>query len=188
MSTLECALLGFWLFIPAYVANPSAVLFGGIGPMDFRRLGSDGKRLLGDGKTWSGLMGGTMSGMFIGVLQLAVGVAVGSEEHLGFGETPGVYWTLFLLAFGSLCGDVLGSFIKRRMGRERGAKTWGLDQYDFVLGAFLFVGIFQWNWLHANFIEGKHIIGLITILVATPLLHKGVNILGYKMGKKEVPW
>jgi CDP-2,3-bis-(O-geranylgeranyl)-sn-glycerol synthase len=188
MSYLESALLGFWLFIPAYIANPSAVLFGGMGPMDFRRVGSDGNRLLGDGKTWSGLFGGTMAAMFIGVIQLAIGAVAGSDDYFGFGETPNAYWILFLLAFGSLWGDILGSFIKRRLGKERGAKTYGLDQYDFIIGAFLFVAIFQWNWLYASFIEGESIIGLLTILAITPLLHKGMNVLGYKMGKKDVPW
>ncbi len=188
MSYLESALLAFWLFIPAYVANPSAVLFGGMGPIDSRRLWKDGKRILGDGKTWSGLVGGTMAAMFIGVLQIAIAAGAGSADYLGFGDTPRAYWLIFLLAFGSLWGDILGSFIKRRLGKERGAKFYGLDQYDFVLGAFLLVGLLEWDWLYSNFMEGKHIIGLVVILVLTPILHKAVNVLGYKMGKKDVPW
>src|SRR5687768_4272859 len=55
------------LFLPAYVANMSPVLVaklvpGWKAPIDGGRLGKDGKRLLGPGKTWRGLVGGTLLG------------------------------------------------------------------------------------------------------------------------------
>src|SRR3989454_11668937 len=51
-----------WFFLPAYVANPMAVVFGGGTPIDFGRTLRDGERLFGDGKTWRGLVGGTLAG------------------------------------------------------------------------------------------------------------------------------
>ena len=95
---------------------------------------------------------------------------------------------LFSLSFGSIFGDALGSFIKRRLNIPKGEKAPILDQYDFVIGAFLFLAIFQWEWLFDNFLKGLHIIALFTMLGATWFLHRAVNIIGYKMGKKEVPW
>ncbi|MEK6975224.1 MAG: CDP-2,3-bis-(O-geranylgeranyl)-sn-glycerol synthase [Candidatus Thermoplasmatota archaeon] len=55
------------VFLPAYVANMSPVLVaklipGWKAPIDGGRLGKDGKRLLGPGKTWRGLAGGTLLG------------------------------------------------------------------------------------------------------------------------------
>ena len=50
------------------------------------------------------------------------------------------------------------------------------------------VAIFQWGWFWEYYLDGEHIIALITVLLATWFLHRAVNIIGYKMGKKEVPW
>src|SRR5207244_4565349 len=57
-----------WFFLPAYVANPMAVVFGGGTPIDFGRTLRDGERLFGDGKTWRGLVGGTLAGALLGLL------------------------------------------------------------------------------------------------------------------------
>ncbi|MCD6461852.1 MAG: CDP-archaeol synthase [Thermoplasmata archaeon] len=43
------AVLGVWFFMPAYVANPAAVLLGGGPPVDMGRCMSDGRRVPGDG-------------------------------------------------------------------------------------------------------------------------------------------
>ena len=53
---LEIILQALWLILPAYVANASAVLVGGGTPVDFGKNWRDGKRILGDGKTWRGLL------------------------------------------------------------------------------------------------------------------------------------
>jgi CDP-2,3-bis-(O-geranylgeranyl)-sn-glycerol synthase len=29
---------------------------------------------------------------------------------------------------------------------------------------------------------------LLAVLIITPVLHRGVNIIGYKLGLKKVPW
>ena len=43
--------------MPAYLANTIAVLTGGKYPIDQGKTLADGNRILGDGKTWSGLVG-----------------------------------------------------------------------------------------------------------------------------------
>src|SRR2546427_7243325 len=65
---LEAIPQALWFFLPAYVANPMAVVFGGGTPIDFGRTLRDGERLFGDGKTWRGLVGGTLAGAFLGLL------------------------------------------------------------------------------------------------------------------------
>ena len=47
----------------------------------------------------------------------------------------------FLLGFGALLGDALGSFIKRRMGIGRGKPAPILDQIDFLIVATCFVTV-----------------------------------------------
>ncbi|HEY4704839.1 MAG TPA: CDP-archaeol synthase, partial [Thermoplasmata archaeon] len=43
MALAEAA-LAFWFLLPAYAANPMAVVFGGGTPMDFGRSLRDGRR------------------------------------------------------------------------------------------------------------------------------------------------
>ncbi|MFQ6128051.1 MAG: CDP-2,3-bis-(O-geranylgeranyl)-sn-glycerol synthase [Thermoplasmata archaeon] len=177
----------FWFMIPAYVANPTAVLFGGGTPMDFGLKFRDGRRILGDGKTWRGFTGGIFSGMLVGGIQHLSASLAGVWKFL-FGSPLQAALLLFLLPCGALLGDILGSFIKRRAGIERGAKTPGLDQYDFLIGTILLLLIFQTAWFLKYYVLDYSFVGLIFIIFITPLLHRVVNILGYKLGKKDVPW
>jgi CDP-2,3-bis-(O-geranylgeranyl)-sn-glycerol synthase len=43
-----------------------------------------------------------------------------------------------MLSLGALMGDLIESFIKRRINREPGKSLPIADQIDFILGAFLF--------------------------------------------------
>jgi Putative integral membrane protein DUF46. len=89
------------------------------------------------------------------------------------------------MSAGSLLGDMAGSFIKRRIGIERGGKGSLLDQWPFVLMSFLLLFVFE---RHFFMLYYGDIVGLITILIITPPLHRAVNIIGYRMNKKDVPW
>jgi CDP-2,3-bis-(O-geranylgeranyl)-sn-glycerol synthase len=176
-----------WFLIPAYVANPAAVLFGGGTPVDFGRTTKSGTRFLGDGKTWKGLAGGVGTGVLIGLLQQTAATLTG-EEALSFGALPSAAAVIIALATGSMLGDLLGSYLKRRMGIERGARALGLDQYDFLLGTFLLLAVFQTGWLLDHYIRGEAALGLLLVILISPALHRGVNVIGYKLGKKDVPW
>lgn len=176
----------FWLMLPAYLANPFAVFTGHGLPVDMgRSIG--GKRVLGDGKTWAGLIGGICGGVLIGLLMMAIMDLTGEPLPIYCSEPHGIM-LLFLISTGSLMGDLLGSFLKRRLGRERGARTPILDQYDFVIGAWAFLAIFQWGWFRENFVDDPRYLGMIAVLIITPLLHRLSNIIGFRMGQKEVPW
>src|SRR2546426_9135984 len=125
----------FWFFLPAYVANPAAVLFGGGRPIDGGRVLTDGNRLFGDGKTWRGLGGGILAGVVLGLLQWGASSAV--EPGLSFGAFPLGLVPIVVLPTGALLGDLLGSYVKRRAGKPKSTKAPGLDWYDFYLGAFV---------------------------------------------------
>lgn len=187
MSPMEAALAGLWLMLPALVPNSAAVLLGGGRPMDFGKSWR-GRRLLGDGKTWRGFIGGATSGIFVGLVQIGVVDAAELDPAWSFGAWPSALVVVVCLGLGSMLGDSMGSFIKRRIGLDRGIKAPGLDQYNFVVGAIIAVVIFRFAWFQEHFIDGDAVWGIVAILIMVPLLHRGVNIIGYKMGKKNVPW
>lgn len=187
MEEVLVALSGLWLMLPALLPNSAAVIFGGGTPVDFGRSWHD-KRILGDGKTWCGLIGGCSAGVALGIACMMVAFPFDNETLWGFGSYPEALGVIFVLSFGSLLGDMGGSFLKRRLNVERGAKMPILDQYDFLIGSIILLLIFYPEWFIGNYWDGTRWIALITLLVAVPLLHRGVNMIGYKMGKKDVPW
>ena len=103
-------------------------------PMDFRKNFIDGKRILGEGKTWKGFFGGIIIGSAIGMVLILVyipltmavkGLPLSNWDQLGlvtlnevlfFTEPPVLNFVLrtILLAIGGCVGDAVGSFIKRR--------------------------------------------------------------------------
>jgi CDP-2,3-bis-(O-geranylgeranyl)-sn-glycerol synthase len=182
-----------WLMLPAYIANPMAVVFGGGTPMDLGRNFSDGRRILGDGKTIRGLVAGTACGMVIGFFQIILVPYLRASGVLGdrdiFQSVLGAYssrtiYIVFLMSLGALFGDSAESFIKRRMKLERGAMFPIADQLDFVLGAWMLTFILADNWFKTYF----NIWIIITVLLVTPLLHFATNIFGYLIKLKKEPW
>jgi len=191
LSTINAILIVLWVMGPAYIANSVAVLTGGRYPIDQGKISSDGNRILGDGKTWSGLLGGTLGGIIFGIL-LDAGDSRMALEHLTGEEYEKSLWgsnpilVFFLLSFGALLGDMTASFYKRRQNLQRGDKFALLDMYDFIFMSLLLCFIFERDWLLSWILDGS--VPLFTILVLTPFLHRGVNIIGYKIGVKNEPW
>ncbi|MBR6010969.1 MAG: CDP-2,3-bis-(O-geranylgeranyl)-sn-glycerol synthase [Methanomicrobium sp.] len=173
---LSSLLTAFLIMIPAYVPNSAAAVFGGGTPMDFGRNYRDGRRIFGSGKTWRGFIGGVLSGIAAGILLIFIGNYFGFTIH-----TP---LSVVLLAFGALSGDLVKSFFKRRLNKESGEEWLIADQYDLVAGSLLLVLIFDYEWTITNITW----LVFIWILIITPILHRGVNIIGYIIGVKKVPW
>lgn len=180
------AISALWLALPALAANPSAVIFGGGTPMDFGRRFRDGNRILGDGKTWRGFIGGGAAGTFVGIVQEFISLKVGTEYFPPFSNDVMVAIAIvIMLGYGALLGDAFGSFIKRRLGIGRGDKAFLLDQLTFLIVALFLVYLAFPSFFITYF---WNLPALITLFVLTPLLHRIVNIIGYRMGKKDVPW
>ncbi len=173
------AILAMWLMLPAYISNPMAVVFGGGTPIDMGIKWIDGQRILGDGKTIRGLVGGTTCGIVAGLVQLYVA----SIFSISIFPT---LTAVITLSFGALLGDLIKSFFKRRIGFVRGAELPLIDQLDFVAGAWLLTYIFDPVWFTQYFISSPSII--VTVLVLTPILHRLTNIFGYNIKLKKEPW
>jgi CDP-2,3-bis-(O-geranylgeranyl)-sn-glycerol synthase len=184
---IDLIILAIWLMLPAYLANPAAALLGGGKPIDMGKNFSDNKRILGDGKTIRGFVLGSLCGAIIGLLQiwLAPSIAPYLAAYVSKEMLMQVsYMALFTMPVGALLGDMVKSFFKRRLGFERGAMMPIADQLDFVAGAWALTLLLDWSWFVSNFTLAI----IITVLIITPILHLATNIIGFKIGKKNVPW
>ncbi len=168
-----------WLMLPAYVPNSSAVLFAGETPIDFGKTFVDGKRIFGPGKTWRGLIGGTLVGIVVGLLLQYVEESV----HLGLPSFDPIY-VVVTLSLGAMLGDLTKSFFKRRLGLSRGRPLPLADQLDFVVGSWLLTYLAFPEWFTHNFTLPV----ILVVLILSPLIHLAVNLIGYKLGKKQEPW
>lgn len=141
MPTLVEILQALWFFVPAYLANMAPVLVQGRlrtleRPMD---LGATfrGRRVLGDHKTWRGLVAGVATAVAVFWLQQLVYRTgwLHVLARIDYGTASLV--TGLMLGIGTLLGDAVKSFFKRQLDIAPG-KTWlGFDQLDFLAGAWL---------------------------------------------------
>ena len=187
---LGSAVAVLWVLLPTFVANALATLPKGRGPpLDFGRvLAHDGRRLFGPSKTVSGFLAGALLAMPVGLLEAWLILLAPPDLRIvpQFGATVLLAVPLVaLLTFGGMTGDALGSFVKRRLGRESGSRTILLDQLPFVLvpvllGLVLFPAVFVPVFLRWE--------GILWLLVYTLGLHAAFNWVGYWVGLKKVPW
>ena len=97
---------------------------------------------------------------------------------------------LFALCFGALLGDIVESFFKRRLGKNRGEDWLVFDQLDFIIGALvlsfvmsLFLQIFTGeNW----FLQTFSLWHVLTIVLLTPLFHLTANMV-FRLAKRRSP-
>jgi len=175
-----------WLILPAYIANASAVLVGGGLPIDFGKKWGDGKRILGDGKTWRGLLAGAFIGMTAGFGMSVASKYIAMSDYffLGLSDFEGfplMIPIIFSLCFGALFGDVIESFFKRRIGKERGDNWFIFDQLDFIIGALFlsffisiflhFFGFTDSNWFVDSFFPWQ----ILVLFIFTPFFHLFAN-------------
>lgn len=172
-------LKAFWILIPAYAANGFPPLAKGKHPMDFGRKFFDGRRLLGDGKTFEGFTLGLIAGTAYGMLETILYPSINAYANLYGVSFPYMSVIIgFMIALGALCGDLAGSFVKRRLRMPRGADAPLLDQLNFVVGAIVFAYAFTQISLAM----------ILIMLVITPIIHRFVCIIGHLLKLKQVPW
>jgi len=166
-SLFQLLFSAIWFILPAYVANAVPVVFGGGSPIDGNRKFVDGRPIFGQGKTIRGFIIGLVAGSIVGLLQ---------------GVVLNQLYTYFLrgllLTLGALLGDLLGSFIKRRLNISRGDMAPILDQLGFVVFALLLTGPLV--------LPGWDVV--LAILVVTPPIHLAANFMSYKLGLKSRPY
>jgi CDP-2,3-bis-(O-geranylgeranyl)-sn-glycerol synthase len=116
LSTWVTGLLELKLFILLVIANGAPIvarkLLGSISacPLDAGRRLPDGQPLFGDSKTARGIIAALLA-------TVAAGLLLGMSIHIGL--TIGAF---------AMLGDLLSSFIKRRLHKPSGTRFIGLDQ------------------------------------------------------------
>ncbi len=160
--------------LPSYLSNSIPVLLGGGRALDFGAKSSDGKRLLGSSKTVRGFIAGVAAGTLAGAIMVFL-------YPLPFFASPKEqFMASFMLAFGTMFGDSLGSFIKRRLEIAPG-KPFLLDSVLFLVIALLLAYPFT--------LAGAYSIEMIAFLFGlTLILHPLTNIIANRLGMKKVPW
>ena len=173
----EVAYALFFIF-PAYVANAIPVILGGGRAIDAGRKMPDGKPIFGSHKTVRGFAAGIIAGTLTGVAQNATLQldALSDFVHL----LPFQFSILlgFAISLGALIGDLVHSFVKRRIGITEGAPLPIADQLDFVVGAVLF----------SFLVSPPPLLTILVIFVITLPLHLLTNFLAYVAGAKKTPW
>jgi CDP-2,3-bis-(O-geranylgeranyl)-sn-glycerol synthase len=209
---LTAILLGFLWLVPSMITNalmPFVSNIKGIPryPLDFGKIHRDGKRILGEHKSWNGLIGGTILGFTISAILTSLYFPIIDnivKVNLADGETVMAFldlndrifvfvnlWanrTLFYMAIFVLClatpiGDAVKSYYKRRKGIESGDVFLFWDQNDFILASifltFPFFPLQHWITLWFYYIP---------VILITPFITVLANIIGYYLGKKKVPY
>jgi CDP-2,3-bis-(O-geranylgeranyl)-sn-glycerol synthase len=178
MDPVQVAVRSILFILPSYFANSIPVVLGGGKPLDFSRKFSDGQRILGDGKTLRGFFAGIFAGILVGAIEGIV--LAGSEWNIYSGGLQTYLLAGFLLGLGTMVGDLVGSFIKRRQKIAQGKPSIIMDQLMFLLFAFIFAYPFASQLLSLE--------SVLFLAVLTYFVHVGANILANRLGLKKVPW
>jgi len=162
-----------WIVLPAYLANAAPVIFAKIygkprRPLDHGRFFIDGKRLLGDNKTVEGTMAAITVGFVVALVQ-------GVVEASYFAIARGC-----IISLGAVVGDLLGAFIKRRLGLKPGSPAPLIDQLTFLYAALALV--------HITGMQRFDLTDVALLSVITLVLHLLSNVVAYMLRLKEVPW
>ncbi|MCD6109318.1 CDP-2,3-bis-(O-geranylgeranyl)-sn-glycerol synthase [bacterium] len=166
MGFLELVFYSIVFFLPAYVANAMPVIISGL--KIFPSLAKPiNKKLFGKNKTYRGFITGITGAMLISPIQNLLGFSYDNLILLAF-----------LLGLGALLGDLIKSFIKRKIGKKSGRSWPVFDQIDYVIGALLFSSI----------IFPQSLSVIIVLIVISPLFSILANIIAYNLKIKKVWW
>ena len=183
---LQDIFFALWFFSPAAVANVMPIFAAAIpqlrkydAPMDLGKS-YKGRRILGDHKTWRGLVVGIIFATLALWLQQFLFDHVDWVHHLTDQVDYASLPTLILgplFAIGALGGDALESFFKRQRGVAPGRGWFPFDQLDYIIGGaivsmpFVTVSLAQYVWL----------------IVLWLIIHVGATYAGWALGLKERP-
>lgn len=129
-------------------------------PLDGGHLFADGRPWLGPSKTWRGLLAGLAAPLLLTPL-------------------AGLDWaTGLLIGAGAMAGDLLASFLKRRLGIAPSGMAPGLDQVpESLLPLWLASGRLGLNWMD-----------LVVLTLLFVVLELALSRLAYRLHIRKHPW
>ena len=136
-------------------------------------------KLLGSNKTYRGFFFGVLVSILTVLLQkyLYQTEFFNQLSLLNYSEINFLIYG-FLFGFGSLTGDSIKSYFKRKIGIKPGKPWIPFDQLDFIIGGLLFISLVYMPSIKV----------IIILLLFTPLLHVLTNYTGFLLGIREVKY
>lgn len=176
-------LKALWIFLPAAIANSLPIFAKNYNWLPFLELPLDfgkkykGSRILGDHKTWRGLILGVLGGIAVAVIQREIALRSGYVEGISIinwhENNPLILGAL--MGFGALFGDAAKSLVKRRLNIKPGDTFLFFDQIDYIIGALLFLSL----KIPINTLP------IPTIVLTWMALHVLSTVFAWKIGMKE---
>ena len=164
-------------FLPALISNATPVVIAKFirnrHPIDGGRVFIDKRPILGSSKTIEGFISGVLSGLLIGIVYAGL---FNNKFFILYGFTMGL---------GSMIGDVINSFIKRRLGLRSGEPFIPMDQLSFILVAFVLTKLLGIDRICGLYLT---VTDLAAIVFITLILHPLTNLIAYFLGLKKEPW
>ncbi|MBW2988730.1 CDP-archaeol synthase [Candidatus Woesearchaeota archaeon] len=162
--------------LPAYLANMAPVIVKNrlkalAKPIDF------GKNIFGNNKTFRGLIIGVLFSIMAAYIQ---SLLYGLSFFRGLSLIDYSNWLLAgtLFGAGALFGDLIESFVKRRIRIKPGTRFVPWDQLDFVIGALAAISL----------IASLTFDMIAIILVMSVIGHITVNHIAYSLGIRREKW
>lgn len=167
-----------YLILPGVFANMAPVLFKKINflncPVDFNKRWR-GKHVFGKNKTYRGFFFGILLAVLVVYIQRYL-LSFPSFRAISLLDySSNTFMIGFLIGFGALFGDLIKSFFKRCFDIAPGASWFPFDQLDALLGGLLFL----------SFIYIPPYSIIMFLLLVVPIMHVGINLLGYCLGLKK---
>ncbi len=140
--------------------------------VDFGKKAWDGRDIFGRNKSWEGI---------VAAIVMSV---LASTIFIYFEKNP--WWVAygFISAVGAMCGDLLNSFMKRRLSLGPGECFIPCDQLSFLLVAHMFLylsGVYAFVGVELS----ARVLAF--GVVASLFLHLLTNLFAYALGLKDVP-
>ncbi len=170
----------FCIFLPAFIANATPVIAKNI-PYIKKFSQPLHTPFFWKNKTVRGLLAGMISGIITGIiLYLCRGwiiqvLPIYTDFYNLYNSLGNAIFFGLILAIWALGGDIIESFIKRRLRIPPGKMFQPWDGIDYMIGAI----IMMLPWYNGGMIE------CIFLLCAGPLLSLIMNALAYFIGWKE---
>lgn len=181
LSILKFTAMSIYSSLPAIMANIGPFVTKDLPLLNYPldcNLKFMEERLLGDNKTFRGLVFGVIFGMLTMYILYAVDRFTGVRLTLYSFSEVNFHLLAFLMGFGVIFGDALKSFFKRRFKIKPGDRFIPWDQIDCALGG-LILGRIAWDYSPAYFF---------VVIITTFFMHILVRHLGYYLKMCNSKW
>ena len=177
---LSILLQAVWLLLPAGAANSAPVFAAKLlpswdAPVDFD-YSYRGARIFGSHKTWRGLIAGLIAASITFAIQQLIYSDIGILQHYSYFDYDRFSWMMGIwMGAGALAGDLVKSFLKRRLRIPPGHSWFPLDQLDWLIGTILFAYPFI----------GFGMYSVAEVILVGFSLHLIANLVGYALRLKS---